>query len=60
MSAPEIAVVVGIPANTVRSRLSRARTTLRAKLQAIEVEPGRRQAQLEAFGRVTGPLLADG
>ncbi len=33
MSAPEIAEVLGVPANTVRSRLSRARAALRAALE---------------------------
>lgn len=59
MSAPEIAVVVGIPPNTVRSRLSRARAALRSKLESLEADPIQRGAQLEALGRVTGRLIAD-
>jgi RNA polymerase sigma-70 factor (ECF subfamily) len=37
MKAPEIAEILEIPANTVRSRLSRARAALR---QALEAGPG--------------------
>lgn len=35
LSGPEIAAVLGIPANTVRSRLARARQQLRVRLEAM-------------------------
>lgn len=35
MNGPEIAAVLGIPANTVRSRLARARRQLRARLEEL-------------------------
>lgn len=35
MSAPEVAQVLGVPANTVRGRLSRARQALRRELESI-------------------------
>lgn len=44
LSGPEIAAVLGIPANTVRSRLARARQQLREQLQALGMpleDPGR-------------------
>ena len=39
MVAPEIAEVLGVPANTVRSRLSRARAALRAALERGVASP---------------------
>ena len=37
MAGPEIAAVLGIPANTVRSRLARARRMLRERLEALGI-----------------------
>jgi RNA polymerase sigma factor (sigma-70 family) len=40
MDGPELALVLGIPEGTVRSRLRRAREALEAKLAALAVDPG--------------------
>ncbi len=42
MSAPEVAEVLGVPANTIRGRLSRARQALRAQLAAASEANGKK------------------
>lgn len=53
MSGPEIAIALGIGANTVRSRLSRARTALREAIEAVASDDASRSAGLAHFDRIT-------
>ena len=49
LSGREIAVVLGIAENTVRSRMSRAREALRAKLEQLAASPELGDATLQSF-----------
>ena len=53
MSAPEIAIALGVPANTVRSRLSRARTALREAIARLAGDDATRAAGLADLERIT-------
>lgn len=56
MSGPEIAIALGIGANTVRSRLARARVALREAIEAVAGDDAARQAGLADLERITrGP-----
>lgn len=56
MSGPEIAVALGVPANTVRSRLARARVALRETIERIAGDESSRREGLAALERITrGP-----
>jgi len=49
LSGREIAVVLGIAENTVRSRMSRARDALRAKLEQLAASPELSDSTLQSF-----------
>ena len=49
LSGREIAVVLGIAENTVRSRMSRAREALRAKLEQLAASPELSDSTLQSF-----------
>ncbi len=53
MSAPEIAIALGVPANTVRSRLSRARAALRETIAAVATDDASKRAGLADLDRIT-------
>ena len=53
MSGPEIAIAIGVAANTVRSRLSRARAALRDTIESIADDPMSRSAGLAELERIT-------
>lgn len=58
MSGPEIAVALGIPANTVRSRLARARAALRETIETIAADEASRDQGLAALERRTASRVA--
>lgn len=53
MSGPEIAIALGIPANTVRSRLSRARAALRETIASVATDDAARRKGLADLDRIT-------
>lgn len=54
MKGPEIATVLGISANTVRSRLARARQELREQLVSMRAEPAMIEDTLDRIDRAVG------
>ncbi len=59
LDGPEIAAALGIPANTVRSRLSRGRAGLRAALEAMLLDPNDLAKGLAALPRRLGEESTD-
>ena len=53
MSGPEIAIALDIPANTVRSRLARARASLRELIAEVAQDDAGRKAGLADLERIT-------
>ena len=57
MSGPEIAIVLDIPANTVRSRLSRARAAVREHIERLAGSAALGERTLDTLDRGTGTVL---
>jgi RNA polymerase sigma factor (sigma-70 family) len=58
MSGPEIARVLAIAENTVRSRLAQARATLRKRLEELAASPPVAESTLRTFDARAAALLA--
>lgn len=59
LDGPEIAAALGIPANTVRSRLARGRASLREALRAQALDPAELAAGLAALPARLGEESSD-